>query len=83
MIVSLDNILIYIKDAGQAYVNFVQWVFKQLRKHGFFATLKKCCFYQNKVCFLKYIISVKRVQMEEEKIEEVKKWPGSKLIPDI
>ena len=45
VIVYLDDILIYTKDAGQGHVEAVRWVFGELRKHGLFANLKKCCFY--------------------------------------
>ena len=41
VIVYLDNILIYTKDVGQVHVNAVWWIFKELRKHGLFANLKK------------------------------------------
>ena len=45
IIVYLDNILIYIEDPGEAHIEAVCWIFKNLRKHGFFANLKKCWFY--------------------------------------
>ena len=45
VIVYLNNILIYIKDAGQAHVKAVRWVFRELWKYGLFANLKKCRFH--------------------------------------
>ena len=45
IIVYLNQILIYTKDAGQGHVEAVQWVLKELWKHGLFANLKKCRFY--------------------------------------
>ena len=57
VIVYLDNILIYIEDAGQGHVEAVWWVFEELRKHGLFANLKKCHFHQEEVRFLGYVIS--------------------------
>ena len=57
VIVYLDDILIYTEDAGQGYVEAVRWVLRELRKHGLFANLKKCCFHQKEVYFLGYIIS--------------------------
>ena len=79
----LDDIFIYNKDPGQAHVNAVQWVLKDLRKNSLFANLKKCHFHKDKVCFLGYVVSVQEVQMEEEKIEVVKNWPKPKSIHDI
>ena len=49
VMVYLDDILIYTKDPGQAYVEAVRWILDQLKKYGFFANLKKCQFHQNKV----------------------------------
>ena len=45
LIVYLNDILIYIKDASQGHVEAVRWVLGELPKHGLFANLKKCHFY--------------------------------------
>ena len=45
VIVYLNDILIYIKDTGQSHVEAVRWVLRELRKHDWFANLKKCRFY--------------------------------------
>ncbi len=45
VIVYLDDILVYTKDTGRPHVNAVRWVLEQLRKHGFYANLKKCRFH--------------------------------------
>ena len=66
-----------------AHVNAVCWVLEKLRKHGFFAKLKSCRFYKDKVCFLGYIVLAQEVQMEEERIEVVKNWPKPKSMRDI
>lgn len=50
----------------------------QLRKNGFFANLKKFRFYKDKVCFLSYVISVKGVQMKDERMDVVKNWLEAK-----
>ena len=83
MIVYLDNILIHTKDISQAYVNAVRWMLNKLRKYGFFANLKKCCFYKDEFWFLGYVVSAKRVKIEENPIKIVKNWPEPKLIRDI
>ena len=72
VIVYLNDIFIYIKNLGQAYVNDIQWVFKKLRKNGLFANLKKCCFHKDEVRFLGYVVSAQRVKIEEESINAVK-----------
>ena len=72
VIVYLDDILIYIKDAGWAHIDVVRWMLNKLRKHGLFANFKKCRFHKDEVRFLGYIVSGKRVRMEDKQIEEVK-----------
>lgn len=71
-IVYLDNILIYPEDYGKSYMNTVYWVVKQQRKHGLFNNLKKCRFYHNEICFLKFAVSVQDISMKEERIETIK-----------
>ena len=83
MIVYLDNILIYTKDASKAYVNAVWWVLEELRKHGLFANLKKCWFHKDEVRFLGYVISAQGVQMKNKKNKAVKNWLEPKSLRDI
>ena len=83
VIVYLDDILIYIKDSDQPYIEAVQWVLNQLRKYCFFSNLKKCWFHQNEVCFQMYVVFFKGISIKVEQIKVVKKWPESKSIRDI
>ena len=64
VIVYRDDILIYTEDPGQPHIEVIDWVLDQLWKYSFFTNLKKCCFYQNKICFLGYVISFKGISME-------------------
>ena len=83
VIVYLDNILIYTKDPGQPHIKAARWILDQLRKYLLFANLKKCCFHQDEICFLGYVVSSKGISMEAEKIEVVRKWPEPKSVRDI
>ena len=83
VIVYLDDILIYTKDAGQAHVDAVWWVLEELRKYGLFAYLKKCWFHKDEVRFLGYVVLAQEVQMEDKKIEAIKNWPKPKSLRDI
>ena len=80
VIVYLDDILIYIKDLGQLHIEAVHWVLDQLWKYSLFANLKKCCFYQDEICFLGYMILSKGISMESEQIEVIRKWPEPKSV---
>ena len=57
VIVYLDDILIYTKDAAQGHVKAVRWILGELWKYGLFANLKKCRFHQEEVRFLGYVVS--------------------------
>ena len=83
IIIYLDDILIYTKNEDQGHMEAVQWVLDLLRKNGLFANLKKCRFYQNEICFLGYVVSAQRVQIEDERIEAVRNWLEPKLVKDI
>ena len=72
VIVYLDDIFIYTKDQGQAHVDALQWILKELKKNGLFANLKKCRFHKNKIRFLKYVVSAQGVRMKEQRIDVVK-----------
>ena len=45
VIVYIDDIFLYIEDLGQAHVDAVWWVLKELMHNGLFANFKKCYFY--------------------------------------
>ena len=57
VIVYLDNNLIYTKSKEEEYVEAIWWVLDQLHKYLLYANLKKCCFHQDEVRFLGYIVS--------------------------
>ena len=83
MIVYLDDIPIYTKDAGQAHVNTVRWVLNKLRKHGLLANLKKGHFHKDEVQLLGYLVLAQRVRIEKEQIDVLKNWSEPKLMRDI
>ncbi len=71
----LDDILIYTESEGEEHVQAVWWVLDQLWKYSLLANLKKCCFHQDEVRFLDYIVSHQCNQMEEKRIKAVRNWP--------
>ena len=83
VIVYLDDILIYTKNENKGHVQAVRWVLNQLRKFLLYANLKKCRFHQEEVRFLGYIVSLRGICMEDERIKAAKQWPEPKSIRDI
>ena len=80
VIVYLDDILIYIEDPGLPHVEAVRWVLDKLWKYLLFTNLKKCCFHQDEVCFLGYVVSSKGISMEAERIKVVQEWLEPKSV---
>ena len=72
VIIYLDDILIYIKYKSQGHINIVCWMLDKLRKHGLYAKFKKCCYYKDEVCFLKYIVSAQKIQIKDTRIKVVR-----------
>lgn len=83
IIVYPGDIFIYLEDLRQGYIGAVWWVIEVFKKYDFYANLKMCYFYQDKIKFLSFVISTNRIQIKEKKIKTVKKWSESKLIQDI
>ena len=83
VIIYLDNILIYIKDFGQPHVEVIYQVLDQLQKHFFFVNLKKCWFYQNKICFLRYVVLLKKISIKAKRIKVVKSQLKLKSVCNI
>ena len=80
VIVYLDDILIYTDDKGDTHVAAVWWVLEQHRKFLLFANLKKCRFYQEAVWFLGYLMSLKSICIEDERIKAIKQWLEHQLV---
>ena len=83
IIIYLNDNFIYTDDPGQGLMKAVRWVLDVLRRHRFFANLKKCQFHKNEVYFLGYIILDQGVKIEDEQIKVVKNWPKPTSVRDI
>lgn len=73
--VNFDHIFIYTKNPEQVHVDVVRWLVDILRKHRFYANLKKCYFDKDEVHFLYYIVLAKVIQIEDEKLRQSKIGP--------
>ena len=73
VIIYLNDIFLYTKDLEMGHVEAVWWVLEVFRKYNFYVNLKKCCFHQNEVRFLNFVISIDELRIKEERIDIVKK----------
>ncbi|XP_027013257.1 uncharacterized mitochondrial protein AtMg00860-like [Tachysurus fulvidraco] len=72
--VYIDDILIYSKNVEEHH-NDVCEVLGALRSQQLYLNLSKCEFHREEVKFLGYVISARRIQMDEGKVKAVKNWP--------
>ena len=71
VIVFLDEILVYSKPEEE-HEQHLRIVLQVLREHQLYAKLSKCSFYQNKIHYLRHIISEEGIAVDPEKIEAIK-----------
>ena len=74
VMVYLDNILIFGINKKE-YRQLVKEVLKRLQENDLYAKAEKCSFKQSSIKYLGVIISENKVQMDEEKLSGVLKWP--------
>jgi hypothetical protein len=58
-------------------------VFQVLRDHILYDKLSKCIFYQNKIHYLRHIISTTGIEFDPEKIEAIRGWLAPKNVTKV
>jgi len=81
-VIYLDDILIYSKDKKE-HERYVRAVFKRLRRYKLYAKRFKCVFHIISVEFLSFIISIKGVSINPNKIDSIFTWPISKSFKNV
>ena len=82
MVVYFDDILIYSKIEAIHYKH-VREVLAVLQGNELYINLKKCIFLTDKLLFLRYVVSVDRIHVNEDKVCVVRKWPTPKTMSDV
>ena len=65
------------------HIEHLHCVLAVLRKEKLYANLKECSFCLDKVVFLGYVVSAKRITVDEEKVKAIKEWPTPKSITEL
>ena len=82
VVVYFDDILIYNANID-LHMQHIHEVLNILRRDKFYAAVKKCVFLTSKVLFLGYVISGDGLQVDESKIEAIKRWPQPRSIAEV
>ena len=82
VVVYFDDILVYSKNLDE-HIKHLHCMLAVLRKEKLYANLKKCSFCMDKVVFLGYVVSVKGIEVDEEKVKAIKEWPTPKSITEV
>ena len=78
----LDDILIYSKSREQ-HLDHLTQVCTTFRKENLYGNLKKFSFFTDRVIFLGFIVSSKRVSADPHKVQVIMEWPEPKNIHEF
>ena len=70
-VIYFDDILIFFKNRI-IYVNHVKEVFRRLKKFDLYVNLKKCEFFVKKVEYLRFIVNVDDIKMNQRRINIIR-----------
>ena len=74
VVVYFDDILVYSHDLP-THVEHLRQVLDALKRERLFANFKKCHFCSDHVVFLGFVVSRNGLQVDEEKVKAIQKWP--------
>ena len=78
-VIYIDNILVYNNNLAK-HQRYIRQVLERLRKYLLYVNLKKCKFNTIKIEFLDFIVSLEDIQINLEKIKQLKNNLNQKLI---
>jgi len=80
--VFVDDVLVG-TEIKEEHDEIVEKVLKRLEENDLYVKLEKCMWKVRKVLFLGVVMGEEKVEIEEEKIGEVLKWPTPQCVRDV
>jgi hypothetical protein len=78
----LNNIYIY-SDSIEEYAKYVREILDRLKKAKLYVKFFKCEFDKKEITFLRYVIGVHKIRMDNAKIRIIFDWPILKNFRNI
>lgn len=69
-VVYFDDVLVYSKSLDE-HIEHLHFMLNVLRKETLFSHIKKCTFFMENIIFLGYVVSVKSIKIDEEKVKAI------------
>jgi hypothetical protein len=82
VLVYLDDILIYSKNEIE-HAQHLEMVLQKLQENQLYAKLSKCCFFQQSVEYLGFVVSANGVSMADDKLRAITEWPTPTTASDV
>ena len=78
----IDDVILGTEDE-EGYDELVAEIVKRLEENNLYVKLEKCKWKVRKVGFLRVVIGLEGIKIEEEKVKGVLKWPTLKCVKDV
>ena len=82
VVVYFDDILIYSQSFDE-HLDHIHVILAVLREEKLYGNISKCTFCTDRVVFLGFVVTTDGIQVDEQKIKEIKDWPTPKNVSQV
>jgi len=78
----INNVLVGIENEKK-YNEIVEEMLKRMEESNLYIKPEKCVWKVKEIDFLRLVIGVERIKIQEKKVAEVLEWPRSKTVKEV
>ena len=78
----IDNVIVGM-DTEEGHDEIVAEVIRRLEENNLYVKLEKCKWKVREIGFLRVVIRLEGIKMEEEKVKRVLEWPTPKCVKEV